>query len=654
MMACAPRISVAVMYHPARQERLARLARACLPLRIVPVADPDPGSFPSPLRTAKRAWAAYGADATHHLVLQDDVLPVDGFSTHLLAAVAARPDDVLALYAHWNSPYNSYAIRQAAAGGAPWARLVPGEWTPAQGLVLPVALAAELGEYLADVPDHVRDDDTLIDRFLRERDRCALAAVPHLLDHDEVASVAGNAGHGVRRATVLLPGADLPPEHWSAPPRFDKGAVMRAAGARDWDFSVTFAFAGCFLGFLRPVNDDCVRHPFGRWSDWCGVLGLGRADVLGPLEAFLGSSAGRDLAGVLEGAGTSPEIAAELWAAAFLLGTDAADGAPAGPLTARLRRAVITSWVDSGLSGTEKARLTPAARSALVEMGVEGLACGLAHGPVPGGGRPVMSRGPLPGDGAATEAETSPDDRTVAGLVRLLAAREAEGLQRTVCHPGLLTVEVVVCPVCEAGAEQAAAHLGKTGFFPLRVVSSARPGESGAADPPRLRMLGCERLPVHALSLVGHVRERLPEVSGEFVTRSAFLLDNGFPLDLPDPPAALRAVNAAERWADALFDGGLSASTAPAVMVVPSATLLRRRPPAAAGGWIGKVGRYGLELESHPLTPHAPAPPPGHAIGDYAALRDDLLRRRLTEITRNHPPGPRVNGRLDPARFVRR
>lgn len=652
-MAPAPRISVAVMYHPARQERLARLARACLPLRIVPVADPDPGSFPSPLRTAKRAWAAYGADATHHLVLQDDVLPVDGFSTHLLAAVTARPDDVLALYAHWNSPYNSYAIRQAAAGGAPWARLVPGEWTPAQGLVLPVALAAELGEYLADVPDHVRDDDTLIDRFLRERDRCALAAVPHLLDHDEVASVAGNAGHGVRRATVLLPGADLPPGHWSAPPRFDKGAVMRAAGARDWDFSVTFAFAGCFLGFLRPVNDDCVRHPFGRWSDWCGVLGLGRADVLGPLEAFLGSSAGRDLAGVLEGAGTSPEIAAELWAAAFLLGTDAADGAPAGPLTARLRRAVITSWVDSGLSGTEKARLTPAARSALVELGVEGLARGLAHGPVPGSGRPVMSWGPLPGDGAATEAEASPDDRTVAGLVRLLAAREAEGLQRTVCHPGLLTVEVVVCPVCEAGAEQAAAHLGKTEFFPLRVVSSARPGESGAADPPRLRMLGCERLPVHGLSLVGHVRERLPEVSGEFVTRSAFLLDNGFPLDLPDPPAALRAVNAAERWADALFDGGLSASTAPAVMVVPSAPLLRRRPPAAAGGWIGEVGRYDLELESHPLTPHAPAPPPGHAIGDYAALRDDLLRRRLTEITRNHPPGPRVNGRLDPARFVR-
>src|SRR4051812_27366794 len=96
-----PRISVAVMYHPAREGMLSRIAQACLPLRPVPVADPAPDAFPSPLRTAKRAWAALGADATHHLVLQDDVLLVDGFSAHLHEAVAARPHDALALYAHW-------------------------------------------------------------------------------------------------------------------------------------------------------------------------------------------------------------------------------------------------------------------------------------------------------------------------------------------------------------------------------------------------------------------------------------------------------------------------------------------------------------------------------------------------------------------------
>ncbi|MBO4272027.1 hypothetical protein GSF24_15560, partial [Microbispora triticiradicis] len=37
----------------------------------------------------------------------------------------------------------------------------------------------------------------------------------------------------------------------------------------------------------------------------------------------------------------------------------------------------------------------------------------------------------------------------------------------------------------------------------------------------------------------------------------------------------------------------------------------------------------------------------------YRAIRDDLVRRRLTEITVNYPRGPRVNGRFDPAALVR-
>ncbi|KAA9374244.1 hypothetical protein F5972_32255 [Microbispora cellulosiformans] len=642
-----PRISVAVMYHPARGDRIPRIAEACAPLRLVPVPDPDPGSFPSPLRTAKRAWAAWSPDATHHLVLQDDVLLVDGFSAHLRAAVAARPDDALALYAHWNSPYNSYAIRQAAAGGASWARLVPGEWVPTQGLVLPVGLAKELGDYLAGVPDHIRDDDTVIDLFLRERDRRVLAAVPHLLDHDEVASVAGNTDHGVRRATVLLPGADLPPDRWREPPRFDKGAVMRAEGASTWDFSVTYAFGTCFLGFLRPTSEEFVRHPFGRWSDWCGVLGLGQADVLGGLEEYLATSGGRDRARTLAEAGTAPGTAAELWAAAFLLGADVASGAGTGPENGRgtgrgtgaradlagpLRRAAVTSWIDSGLPAADRALLTGGARAALADLGVAGLTRGLTAD---------RRRTAAVGDPLAGE------------ILRRLATREAEGFLRTARFPPPLTVEVVTCPGCGAGPEEAAAYLRTVEFCALRVV---RPGAGPRDGTPWLRMTGCERFPVHGLTLVADVRERLPRLSGEFVTRSAYLLDQGLAPDAPDPLPALTAVDAAERWADEFFAGRLSPSTAPAVMVLPVSTGVHRWAARPAAGllepaaWVEEVSRYGRALGGHPLAPHSPA---SGAAERYRAVRDDLAGRRLTEITLNHPPGPRVNGRFDPARLVR-
>ncbi|TLP58646.1 hypothetical protein [Microbispora triticiradicis] len=638
-----PRISVAVMYHPARGDRIPRIAEACAPLRLVPVPDPDPGSFPSPLRTAKRAWAAWSPDATHHLVLQDDVLLVDGFSAHLRAAVAACPDDALALYAHWNSPYNSYAIRQAATGGASWARLVPGEWVPTQGLVLPVGLAKELGDYLAGVPDHVRDDDTVIDLFLRERDRRVLVTVPHLLDHDEVASVAGNLDHGVRRATVLLPGADLPAERWLEPPRFDKGAVMRGKGASTWDFSVTYAFGTCFLGFLRPTSEEFVRHPFGRWSDWCGVLGLGRADVLGGLEAYLASPDGRDRARALAEAGTAPGTAAELWAAAFLLGADVGTGLETGlgtgggtgapaDLVGPLRRAAVTSWIDSGLPAADRALLCGGARAALADLGVAGLTRGLT----------------------ADRGRAAPSDEPPAGeILRLLAVREAEGFLRTARFPPPLTVEVVTCPRCGAGPEEAAAYLRTVEFCALRVV---RPGAGPRDGTPWLRMTGCERFPVHGLTLVADVRERLPRLSGEFVTRPAFLLDRRLDPDAPDPLPALAAVDAAERWADDFFAGRLSPSAAPDVMVLPVSTGVHRwaaRPAAdllEPAVWVEEVSRYGRALGGHPLAPHSPE---SEAAERYRAIRDDLVRRRLTEITVNYPRGPRVNGRLDPAKLVR-
>src|SRR5690606_16301712 len=138
-----PVLSVVVMHHPARGD-VSALVRACAPLDVRVVEDADPDGPPSPLRTAKRAWAAVAPGATHHLVLQDGVTPVPGFAGLVRRAVRARPRHAVALSSNWNSPRNAYLVRAAAAAGQAWAPLGHDEWVPTLGLVLPADGALRL------------------------------------------------------------------------------------------------------------------------------------------------------------------------------------------------------------------------------------------------------------------------------------------------------------------------------------------------------------------------------------------------------------------------------------------------------------------------------------------------------------------------------
>ena len=153
------RISVAIMHHPRRADRIPSLLASCAPLAAQVIVDPDPSGTPSPLRTAKRAWAAVPDEATHHLVLQDDVRLSAGFAAHLADAIRARPRYAVALHSNWNSPQNSYLVRRAAAAGSAWAPLSHTEWIPTQGLVLPAERARDLAAFLAPISDDIRDDD---------------------------------------------------------------------------------------------------------------------------------------------------------------------------------------------------------------------------------------------------------------------------------------------------------------------------------------------------------------------------------------------------------------------------------------------------------------------------------------------------------------
>ncbi len=367
-----PRVHVVIMTHPARHDRIARLRQACAPLCPVVVVDPDPTSFRSPLRTAKRAWAAIDDDSTHHLVLQDDVVPSPQFAGHLLAAVTQRPEHAIALYTDWISPQNGYLVRRAAALGSSWAPLSPMEWVPAQGFLLPTPLARKLAGYLAAIPDEVRDDDQMIAVFCRENGIGLVATVPSLVDNAGLPTL--TTGHGgVHHAAVPARTGTPEPQHWVTDPRWDTALAGRCGYRDDDEFVVELRDSRCLLRFLRPRQAEPAGQEYRwYWHDWCALVGVDPVDVLAPLQRHLGRCLGTS---------TVDRLLVEVWAAGYLLGCDARDidrqvAADVPRRTAEWLPAAVTSWIDSGLVASDRAALTVERHRALGNLAVSAVAAG--------------------------------------------------------------------------------------------------------------------------------------------------------------------------------------------------------------------------------------------------------------------------------------
>ncbi|MEU2826940.1 hypothetical protein ABZ763_32920 [Streptomyces bacillaris] len=195
-------VGAAVMAHPRRAAQAAELAAGLAGWGARVVTDPVPGGGAGALRTARAAWAAVAPDATHHVVLQDDVLPCRDFTARVADGIRELPDAPLALYANWNS-WNGAATRAAALQGAAWVPAVPGEWTPSLALVLP---RADVEALLAAVPADVtgpEPDDTVLARELGRRGRPVLIPVPHWVEHADGASLVGNDVYGPRHSACF-------------------------------------------------------------------------------------------------------------------------------------------------------------------------------------------------------------------------------------------------------------------------------------------------------------------------------------------------------------------------------------------------------------------------------------------------------------------
>ncbi|MEV7601331.1 hypothetical protein AB0O91_28590 [Kitasatospora sp. NPDC089797] len=196
------RMSGSVMTHPKRLDAARRLAADAPAGALSVVVDPDPTGKPSVLRTALAAWSAIGEGATHHLVVQDDMILSESFFERARRAVEAMPDAALALFALWDSR-NGAAVRFGALTGARWVAAV-GEYFPCVAIILPRDVAAGYVEYAGR---HLFGwpDDILMDRYLRAEDVPRFVAVPNLAEHDDQGSISGNAFRGPRRSVCFLP-----------------------------------------------------------------------------------------------------------------------------------------------------------------------------------------------------------------------------------------------------------------------------------------------------------------------------------------------------------------------------------------------------------------------------------------------------------------
>jgi hypothetical protein len=338
------------MTHPARLPAARRLAAQNVEMNLQVACDPAPELGPGTLRTARAAWRLVAPGATHHMVIQDDVILPRNFFEHVAASLERHPDRALAFFAEWGS-CTATAIRVAALRGASWAEVV--DWyVPTQALALPADVANGVDGYAAAQPADTPDDHVLLDHLRR----CGVpvyASVPNLLQHADAPSLVGNQeAMGLRRATCYTP-------------------ELAAAGVPDGPVLSGLTHVPHFRWWDRW--SECVTRANPEdtawdWEDtrttrsWLESAGVPASLLRVPLDEVPDGPAG---AGSLrERAGDA--VLEDLWLTAFAVGLIAGDGHDV--TEEAMTRETAARAVDSLAPGALRVVLGPGDPSPLTDL----------------------------------------------------------------------------------------------------------------------------------------------------------------------------------------------------------------------------------------------------------------------------------------------
>lgn len=192
-------VSVAVM-HAAFDSRRRGMLSELLPrlsggwASVTIVEDHDRvGPWP----TARRAWLSAAPEATHHVVVQDDVLPCDDFFEHMRAALAAAPDSMICAYS------NNRLAQAPEVATSSWVYIPDNAW--GQCLAMPSSRARHYVEWCDQhVPMSYPHDDGRFHLYACSQHMPVLCTQPSLVDHlGADSSTLGHRGRFPQRARVF-------------------------------------------------------------------------------------------------------------------------------------------------------------------------------------------------------------------------------------------------------------------------------------------------------------------------------------------------------------------------------------------------------------------------------------------------------------------
>jgi hypothetical protein len=256
------RLSAAVMTHPSRRTAAEQLRDQHPELHLKVVEDPDPSGPPRAQRTARLAWAAVDPGATHHLVVQDDMLLVEGVAKRTRQAAAAKPDEILCLFSEWGSR-TANAVRLGALEGVSWVPVID-PYIPTAAVILPAATARALADFPAD---EATPDDVVLLNYARANGLHPLVSVPNLAEHAGSDSLVGNDALWGPRRSALYAG------RLEAVPPLDStvSAQTQVPHLLVWD--------GYPVSAVPDVRDDPTRS---QWSSLPTYLYLSSRGVTVP------------------------------------------------------------------------------------------------------------------------------------------------------------------------------------------------------------------------------------------------------------------------------------------------------------------------------------------------------------------------------------
>ncbi len=166
-------LSIAVFTVPSRYQRLQRLLES-IPQQVTVITDSGDGHWP----TAKRAWRAHRPGATHHLVLQDDVIACRDFIPAVYRCIDLAPLEVLSFFSFWKAGHELYA-----RGSSHWLR--QRQCAYAQAICLPVEL---IEMWLTWDQNNLRQDrwtdDNRLGAFCYQYGLMVYTTVPSLVQHE--------------------------------------------------------------------------------------------------------------------------------------------------------------------------------------------------------------------------------------------------------------------------------------------------------------------------------------------------------------------------------------------------------------------------------------------------------------------------------------